>query len=508
MHAAFLLRRTACPDTCDDPRYWTSRTVSAMQTRWKDFIVPAVMFMSASYSAIVRKQYTGVTEEDLIDLAVAWVNERDPQYVPGVPGTAGRIEWLSCWRLLRNCPRFSATYGLETPAGRAEMTAERVARRRGEGGPGGAGPDGPAAAGGGGGVPGGKGGPGGGGRDDGDGRAEADTPSRASAGSVASDDDVGDGEKLGSKRAKEKAELLQASAAMKKRLKTLTDASQANTKILKNMRRHLFSTSAAVRGTPDGVAYLARTAALLAAEEAEDVKVSAAQQAAAIAQQRKAAEETRWLATLEAAKAQAVARRATNLTSRQARAAEVARAAAQSLAAAPSSAASRGSPSPRGAAGGAASRESAAPPTALRRASSSGASAATAEPSVAAARASPGGTAVSSCRSPAAAGARARTPVAESRAGGRGASPADRIHPASRQPPLHPLPVPSGPSFQPRLGLSRGSSSPMGGGPDGRVGGPPHHDDGVPLAPTPNDQVPPYLPFNHPGWVPDDFNQW
>jgi len=82
-----LERRTQYPETMNDARYWHSRSVAAVRSRWLDVIAPECTKLSACYAVIARQQKTGCTDEDLTNMAIASYNH--VTYIPDAPSSCG-----------------------------------------------------------------------------------------------------------------------------------------------------------------------------------------------------------------------------------------------------------------------------------------------------------------------------------------------------------------------------------------------------------------------------------
>ena len=301
-----LAQRENYPDTRDNPRYWEARSTTAVRTRWLDHIAPACTRLSACLAAITSVPHTGMTANDLVDMAIARYNNREHEYKANIPGSCGEFRHFSSWSLLRHHPRFSEQFPLPAaPSPRPppdSMPGNAVADRapavhvaRGAG-------DGSAAA-----------------------AAEGGASEEGEAASPMAARQLG-ALPMGSKRTKEQAGLLAASAALNKRVKELTDASAGKAQSLKHMERSIFFSSAAMRGTQAARDFLDRTAARIAAEMAEeDRNARLAEEKAAATREREAAEVAR-LQDFADREAEALARRtaarAGRLASRAAEAAD------------------------------------------------------------------------------------------------------------------------------------------------------------------------------------------
>ena len=306
-----LAERTNYPETMNDPRYWEARSVAAVRTRWLDHIAPDCTRLSACLASITRSPHTGMTTKDLTDMAIAAFNKRD-DYKADIPGSCGVFRFLSSWELLREYRRFSDTFpipssgsALSPPAVIVglEMEDEDSAVAVAAGAGGGSASAAPAGVG---------------------SRRGGSSSSRANGQPAV--------QPMGSKRTKDQAGLLAATAAMNKRVKELTESSVRKAETLKNMERTMFFNSAAMRGTPAAQAFRARTAARMAAEMDEEDEQARVRQEEVAAERARDAAEARRVQVIADAEAEALARRATAQAARLAARAATAAAAARSAA--------------------------------------------------------------------------------------------------------------------------------------------------------------------------------
>jgi len=251
-----LARRTQYPETMNDSRYWHARSLAAVRSRWLDVIAPECTKLSACYAVVARQHKTGCTDEDLTNMAIASYNH--VTYIPDAPSSCGFFAHLSSWKILRHHPRFLAVFPTPTstrparPSSSVDVDGVPGAppNVRGDGTP-------------------------------------APSPSSAS-GCGRSTVAVGLPGPMptGSKRTKDQAGLLAASASIAKRVKELTDASSSKSQTLKNMERSMFFNTSAMRNTQAARDFQQRTAARMLAEMAEEDREAAARQAQAAAERR------------------------------------------------------------------------------------------------------------------------------------------------------------------------------------------------------------------------------
>ena len=228
-------------------------------------------------------------------------------YIPDAPPSCGFFSHLSSWKILRHHPRFLAVFPTPTstrpvrPSSSVDIDGVPGAPPtvRGDGTP----PPSPSSA-------------SGGGRSTVAVELPGPMPTR-------------------SKRTKDQAGLLEASASMAKRVKELTDASSSKSETLKNMERSMFFNTSEMRNMQAAGDFQQRTAARMLTEMEEEDRKSAARHAQASVGWRREAEETLRLKAIADAEAESAARRAASRATRLvAKAAERAKAAARVCAAA------------------------------------------------------------------------------------------------------------------------------------------------------------------------------
>ena len=304
-----LAERTNYPETMNDPRYWEARSVAAVRTRWLDHIAPDCTRLSACLASITRSPHTGMTTKDLTDMAIAAFIKRD-DYKADIPGSCGVFRFLSSWELLREYPRFSDTFPIPSSGSSLSPPAVIVGLEMEDEVSGVA-----VAAGAGGGST---------------SAAPAGVGSRRGGSSSSRADGQPAVQPMGSKRTKDQAGLLAATAAMNKRVKELTESSVRKAETLKNMERAVFFNSAAMRGTPAAQAFRARTAARMAAEMDEEDEQARVRREEVAAERARDAAEARRVQVIADAEAEALARRTTAKAARLAARAAMAAAAARS----------------------------------------------------------------------------------------------------------------------------------------------------------------------------------
>ena len=228
-------------------------------------------------------------------------------YIPDAPPSCGFFSHLSSWKILRHHPRFLAVFPTPTstrpvrPSSSVDIDGVPGAPPtvRGDGTP----PPSPSSA-------------SGGGRSTVAVELPGPMPTR-------------------SKRTKDQAGLLEASASMAKRVKELTDASSSKSETLKNMERSMFFNTSEMRNMQAAGDFQQRTAARMLTEMEEEDRKSAARHAQASVGWRREAEETLRLKAIADAEAESAARRAASHAERlAAKTAETAEAAARVRAAA------------------------------------------------------------------------------------------------------------------------------------------------------------------------------
>ena len=82
-----LARRTQYQDTMNDARYWHSRSVAAVRSRWLDVIATECTKLSACYAVIARQHKTGCTDEGLTNMAITSYNH--VTHIPDAPSSCG-----------------------------------------------------------------------------------------------------------------------------------------------------------------------------------------------------------------------------------------------------------------------------------------------------------------------------------------------------------------------------------------------------------------------------------
>jgi len=179
-------------------------------------------------------------------------------YIPDAPSSCGFFDHLSSWKILRHHPRLLAVFPTPTstrparPSSSVDVDGVPAAPPtvRGDGAP----PRSPASA-------------------SGCGRS---TVAVGLPGPMPTE----------SKRTKDQAGLLAASASIAKRVKELTDASSSKSQTLKNRERSMFFNTSAMRNTEAVRDFQQRTAARMLAEMAEEDREAAARQAQAAGERR------------------------------------------------------------------------------------------------------------------------------------------------------------------------------------------------------------------------------